>query len=136
MVRLDYELSARWNGLAVEVDLRSADETVLRYDCFLGDVVFVVDDVDLSARWGWVPVLDFALGLRAIAEGVVGGAEELFEFTDSEASIEFRRHGDLLTIEADYADAPVDGPYLEFSLEVERFLARVVADLVGRHRSG
>ncbi|MCV0336047.1 hypothetical protein [Microbacterium sp.] len=30
------------------------------YSYFLGDIVFKVDDVDLSVRWGWVPVFDFA----------------------------------------------------------------------------
>lgn len=37
------------------------------YSCFLGDIVFEVDDVDLSARWGWVPVFDFAFQMRRVA---------------------------------------------------------------------
>jgi hypothetical protein len=62
----DYKLSSEWNRRTQTVDLRGADEMTLRYDCFLGDVVFSVDEADFSARWDWVPVFDFALSLRAI----------------------------------------------------------------------
>jgi hypothetical protein len=134
MITLDYELSPDWNRRTTKIDLRSADEMTLRYDCFLGDVVFVVDGADFSARWGWVPVLDFALGLRAIASGLVSKAQELFEFTESDAVIEFRRQGDLLRIEAGYASAAAELRRVEFSLHVERFVARLVADLAGRYR--
>lgn len=92
MITLDYELSLGWDRRTTELKLRSADEMTLRYDCFLGDVVFV-DGVDFSARWGWVPVLDFALHLWAIAGGLVSEAEELFEFTESDAAIEVSASG-------------------------------------------
>jgi hypothetical protein len=133
MITLDYDLSPEWNRRTTEIELRSADETTLRYDCFLGDAVFVVDGADFSARWGWVPVLDFALGLRAIAGGLVSEAEELFEFTESDAAIEFRRQGDTVRIEADYASAAAEVRHVEFSLQAEQFVARVVADLTGRY---
>lgn len=62
----------------------------------LGDVIFIVYEVDLSARWGWVPVLDFALGLDAIVDALApeGAGDEVFEFTESDATIVFRRDGD------------------------------------------
>jgi hypothetical protein len=133
MITLDYELSEDWNRRAAEIDLRSADEVTLRYDYFLGDVVFVVDRADFSARWGWVPVLDFALGLRAIAGGLVSEAEESFEFTESDAAIEFRREGETVKIEAGYASAAAEVRHLEFTLHAERFVERVVADLSSRY---
>lgn len=65
MLKLDYALSPSWNACSTAT-LEDADETSLRYDCFLGDVIFLAFEVDLNARWGWVPVLDFALGLEAV----------------------------------------------------------------------
>ena len=57
--------------------LADADEWVLRYDCFLGDVIFMVYEVDLSLRWDWPSTfLDLALGLDAIVDALSrdGGA--------------------------------------------------------------
>lgn len=78
-------------------------------------------------------MLDFALGLRAITGGLVGEAEEFFEFTESDAAIKFRRQGDMVEIEAGYASAAAEVRHVEFSLQAERFVARVVADLAGRY---
>lgn len=130
MIRLDYELSPDWNRSATGAELQCADETALRYDCFLGDVVLILDGTDFSAQWGWVPVLDFALGLRAVADGLDNGVKELFEFTESDAAIVFRRQDDMIRVEVDYAGLAAEVSYVDFSLAVERFLARVVADLV------
>lgn len=78
MIRFDYELSPDWNRSATRAELRCADETALRYNCFLGDVVLILDGTNFSAQWRWVPVLDFALGLRAVAGGLVNGVKEIF----------------------------------------------------------
>lgn len=129
MITLGYELSPSWNRRAGAVDLRAADEMTLRYDCFLGDVVFEVGGADLSARWGWVPVLDFALSLRAIAGGLVVDAHETFEFTESDATIEFERQDENVRLDASYAPAGAEVSHVELSLQAERFLARVVDEL-------
>jgi hypothetical protein len=134
MIVLNYELSPGWNLRTEQVDLQSADETTLRFDCFLGDVVFLVDEVDFSAPWGWVPVLDFALALRTISGGLVEPeAHERFEFTESDAKIEFRREREIVTVEADYTALTAQISHLEISSHAERFVARVVADLVSRY---
>lgn len=129
MISLGYELSPSWNRRAEDVDLRAASEMTLRYECFLGDIAFVVDGVDFSARWGWVPVLDLALGLRSIAGALVEGEERVFEFTESDATIVFRRHGGTVEVTASYVDGAAEVPYVELSLESERFVARVLEDV-------
>lgn len=135
MLRLDYALSSAWNASA-DVDLASAEEWVLRYDCFLGDVIFMVYEMDLSARWGWVPVLDFVLALDAIVDALALGdeAEELFEFTESDASISFRRSGDLVEIAASYVPGVATVSCADLRGETKRFLLRVLEDLIGQHR--
>jgi hypothetical protein len=131
VLALDYELSPTWNRKTGEVDLRAADEMTLRYDCFLGDVVLVVGDLDLSAKWGWVPVLDFALGLRSIASALSAEGEQVFEFTESDATIEFHRKGSAVEISSSYVDGAREIAHGDLSLRAEQFLARVV-DEVGR----
>lgn len=133
MINLDYELSPSWNRRIGDVDLRAADEMTLRYECFLGDVVFVVQGADFSARWGWVPVLDFALSLRSIAGALVAEPQQTFEFSESDATIHFRRESGEVTLEASYARAVATVPLVELSLQVERFSARVIEKLEREH---
>lgn len=131
MICLDYRLSSPWPGQIGAIDLSVASETTLRYDCFLGDVIFVVNGIDFSARWDWVPVLDFALALHAIAAALEDGGRDTFEFTESDASIDFRREGSWTSIEATYSAAGVARlPHTEFEDETARFLLRVVGDFV------
>lgn len=134
MLRLDYSLSPAWKAPAGAA-LAAADEWALRYDCFLGDVTFMVFEVDLSAKWGWVPVLDFALSLHSIVDSLaVGdGAEGLFEFTESDAAISFRRVGDAIEIEASYVPGLARVGYADLRGAAKRFLLRVLEDLVGLH---
>lgn len=135
MLWLDYTLSPDWNA-STDVDLAVAQEWQLRYDCFLGDVIFIVYELDLSGRWGWVPVLDFALGLDAIIDALGAGdeVEELFEFTESGASISFRRTGDRVEIDASYVPDVATVGYADLRGEVKRFLLRVLEGLIGEHR--
>lgn len=133
MITLGYELSPSWNRQDEGLDLRTADETALRSECFLGDVVFVVDGADFSAPWGWVPVLDFALSVRAIAGALVKEDHEKFEFSESDATIEFSRHDGVVRLKANYAPATAELPYVELSLQAERFLVRVVEEFVREH---
>lgn len=65
MIELDFEMQRM--SEATVVDWTWANEALLRYDSFLGDIRFVVGDSDLSMNWGWVPVFDFALSLRFIS---------------------------------------------------------------------
>jgi hypothetical protein len=64
----DIVLAARldpaWNR--AEVDLANATETDLRYRSLLGDVEFRIGDADFSAQRGWIPLLDFAIGLTGL----------------------------------------------------------------------
>lgn len=133
MVALDFQLDRGWNRGLATADLAAADEMTLRYDLFLGDVVFRVDGSDFSMRGGWVPVLDFALSLQAIVEALATQPKELFEFTESEAAIHFTRMGDQVRLEASYAQPSAEVRYVELRGAVERFLARVLDELIAAH---
>ncbi len=67
-MHLDYRLSEDWDENST--DLAAADETDLRYYAAPGDIIFRKDQTDLSARWGWIPLIDFALALREITEAL------------------------------------------------------------------
>ena len=125
----DYTLSQD----ATDIDLRTAEVSSLRYHCFLGDIVLRIDDVDLSTHWGWVPVLDFAVALHAIAHAIDTGPHGVFKFTESDATIEFDRDGDVVKVQASYAPGIAEVPYAEFVEAADAFLGRVVGDLTSAH---
>jgi hypothetical protein len=105
MITLGYQFSPSWNRKTEQSDLASADEMTLRYDLFSGDQVFVVDGVDFSAKWGWIPLLDFAACLVKIVSGLEAGESELvFEFTESDAQLQFNRQGSDVLITSNYSD--------------------------------
>jgi hypothetical protein len=61
MIDLRYSISPSSPERVKPVDMRTADEGTLRYDLFLGDIIFFANGVDFSTNWAWVPILDAAL---------------------------------------------------------------------------
>ena len=129
MITLDYKLSPA-PGESTARELVSATESELRYSLFLGDVVFRVGDADFSANWGWVPVLDFALGLEGAARELLQGKEEAeFEFTESDSAIRFQRDQGDVFISASYAPHRTVVNLKDLVNAVRIFRKRVVDDL-------
>lgn len=133
MVTLDYRLSPGWRAQAAEVDLRSVSAEALHYDLFLGDVIFRSNGADFSAPWDWVPVLDFAMSLLRIAREVRSSASQRFEFTESEAALDFERHGDQVQISSSYSPGSVLVPYEDLQRAAEEFAQKVVREVKRCH---
>jgi hypothetical protein len=130
-MRLDYRLSEEWE----QQDLSTAEETDLRYSAAPGDIILRADRTDLSANWGWIPLIDFALALREIAETLaVSEACETFEFTESDATLEFERQGQDVAICGSYAPGEVIlVPLPVFREQVREFGRRLDAELLAKH---
>ena len=79
MIKLEYGLDPSWDRTPADRDLSTADDSELHYDLFLGDVVIQIDGVDFSARWGWVPVLDFAICFGACVLALRNEIETTFD---------------------------------------------------------
>jgi hypothetical protein len=123
-MNLDYQLSDEWEENAI--DLSAADETELRYNVALGDVLLSSNEVNLSAAWGWVPLLDFALALDVIAGRLNReGAKEIFEFTESGAEMRFARVGSKIVISASYAEGELKVSPSTFDKQIKGFATRI-----------
>ncbi|OEV04968.1 hypothetical protein [Streptomyces oceani] len=143
MLDIGYSLSPRFPD-PPQTDYRSADVRALRHDLFCGDV-YLADtraDRELSTRWGWVPVLDFAWALCDTVERIGGTAAYAeLDFTESTDCLVFERRagaaGDFLVeITADWQYT--DEPPLTFRQGMLRresrdFLHDLLADLVDMH---
>jgi hypothetical protein len=128
---LDYRLSEDWDENSS--DLATADETELRYYAAAGDIIIRNDQADLSARWGWIPLIDFALALRKIAATLtIEEGRETFEFTESDATLRFDRHGHGMTITGSYAAGEITVSFTVFVNQAKDFAQRLDAELVGK----
>ena len=131
MIELAYNLSSSWNAKVQRVDWANADEMTLRYRAFLGDQVFIVNGSDFSAKWGWVPILDFAAGLVAATRGLAAGVTELvFEFTDSDAHLQFNRQGSNTLVTSSYNNAIATVPTNELLQAANSYAERVLRDAI------
>jgi hypothetical protein len=128
---LDYRLSEDWDENSS--DLAAADETELRYYAVTGDIIVRNDQADLSARWGWIPLIDFALALRKIAATLtIEEGRETFEFTESDATLRFDRHGRGMTITGSYAAGEITVSFSVFVDQAKDFARRLDAELLAK----
>jgi hypothetical protein len=131
-MRLDFRISEDWSDELS--DLGTAEETDLRYYVAPGDVALSSDQTDLSANWGWIPLIDFALALREIAEALSeSDGSETFEFTESEATLQFDRIGDEIVITSSYAPGDLRAPFSVFQNKVDEFARRLNKELLQKH---
>jgi hypothetical protein len=130
-MHLDYRLSEDWDENSA--DLATADETDLRFYAATGDIILRADRTDLSARWGWIPLIDFALALQKIAEALaVHDGSETFEFTESDAILQFDRRGEELTIHGSYAAGEITVPFAAFADKATDFARRLDRELLSK----
>jgi hypothetical protein len=127
MIRLDFRLDPGFNAQTNASDLISADEVALRFKIAVGDIIFEANGCDFSAKWGWVPIIDFAVSLRNIIGNLVAheDSESVFEFTESNATISFERCEDSVLILASYASCQATVEFDELVLAIDDFSQRV-----------
>lgn len=133
MFTLKYELDPTGAQKAKHVDMAAADATALRYRLFPGDVVFRNDDVDFSTQWRWVQVLDFALSLEAIDAALDADREARFEFTESDAALDFRLEVNDVVVSSTYAPGLLRVEASEFHAATKRFAQLVIHELCEQH---
>jgi hypothetical protein len=132
LMHLDYSLSGSWDK--DPSFLTSANESDLRHYAFPGDIILRKEQTDLSTDWGWVQLVDFALGLRGILKTLEfeGGTEAELEFTESDATLRFDRHGHEVLISGSYAPGNIVVPLIEFKKQISEFARRLDAELVSK----
>jgi hypothetical protein len=134
MLKLDFTFSEEWNESVNPLELPTMSEVDLRYRVALGDLILIANGVDLSAAWGWIPMIDMALALHDIREQLLAksSAEAVFEFTESDATITAERNDNDVRITASYGPRSEIVPFSEFGQAVSAFLDKVFRESVKR----
>ena len=131
MVTLDYRIHR--DASADDVAWDRIDDVSLGYWCFLGDIVLTTDDADLSMRWGWLPTLGFALQMTHTAHRIHGGEPQTLEIPGSDQCLRFTPRGRRIEIVADCSEHPASVSARELVEASDQMLARLRADVEGRH---
>jgi hypothetical protein len=108
-------------------DPSSVSELDLRYDYFCGDIEMRVGAVDFSARWGWVPILDFLASLTFALAAVRQNERAIIDFTENEDEILLVNDGDGLHISASHVTANAVCDFNDFE-EAANLFARHAFD--------
>lgn len=99
-----------------------------------GDLEVTAGSVDLSARFGWIPLLNVALQFAEIDRRL--GDEHGFaslEFTESEDRLDFTRRDDRVRVSATYAEGSVEVPADRLRVELRRFSTWAADEALRRH---
>jgi hypothetical protein len=137
VLQIDYVLSDEWNDTLDPKSFEDMSEIDLRYSMALGNLILVVNGLDFSAPWGWIPMVDMAVALSDIRDALSGdqSALETFEFTENEASISFQKVGDAVQIAASYVPGKESIPFPELDERVREFRDKVFREATVRFRS-
>jgi hypothetical protein len=134
MLDLSYRLVKHLDEFRDRDALAKATEVDLRFRVALGDLILAAPPSDFSARWGWIPLIDFVVSVREIISHLRrGGTRSRFEFTESEATLSFARHEADLVITASYAPGDLRVPLTSFAERLRWFEGGLRADLVKEH---
>jgi hypothetical protein len=126
-VKLDYRLKD-WGTVENWAEATAED---LRYRLVLGDLLLTVGDHDYSAEWGWIPLLDAFAALSSIIQHLERDpGTRSFEFTESDAMLEFSRYGDQIHLKASYKPAVSGAPVADWKEAVADFAQRLRAEVL------
>lgn len=131
MLTLDYRIHR--DASADDVAWDRIDDVSLGYWCFLGDIVLTTDDADLSMRWGWLPILGFALQMTHAAHAIQRGKPHTLEILGSDRCLHFTPRGNRIEIVTDDSERPAFVSPSELVEASDQMLSRLRAEVEGRH---
>lgn len=129
-IQLDFSLNSLEAKKISTVDPKSISQTDIDYYLFCGSIVFRIDGATFDAPWEWVPVLGFASQLAEIVELLVVQESASLGFTESDASISFRRNGSTVRIDANYCSSTTEISLVELTTSANEFMQRVARKLI------
>ncbi|MFF1609656.1 hypothetical protein ACFVYA_17900 [Amycolatopsis sp. NPDC058278] len=77
------------------------------YSCFTGNVSIQAGNVDLSANFGWIPLLSFANNIDLMVERLVLGEVKVYHFTESDDWISLSEQEAGIKMECSYLPGTV-----------------------------
>jgi hypothetical protein len=136
-MKITYSLERRPDrrGWERDRDCAQASRGDLLWYFFPGDIGIWENDTGFETKFGWVPILHFALSMIDVCEKIstANGPHARYNFTESDDSISFCKDGGTVLIESTFGRYGIEANFVEFRQAVKGFVVRVVADLGSRY---
>ena len=127
MINIQYILSHDQSSMA-NLDLAVCSPAKIHYYTFVGDIIFIINNIDFSAKWDWVPILDFGIDLCRITYNLQASQKEEYEFTESTDAIYFELHNGNVRITTNYVGGEAFVQYEELKIASLIFLTSIIND--------
>ncbi|MET8646607.1 hypothetical protein [Streptomyces sp. NPDC004675] len=109
MIRIEYRQTGPYVDQGQEnregVDLAVVSRADLRWYCFLSDLTFTIDEVELTPPWSWTPVFDFLWSMKGALEHLERGERTTIGFTENAELIDFVPEGEKVRVSCTYTAA-------------------------------
>lgn len=103
MIQLNYKLSAKYlSQRKLILNYIDYDETSIFFQFAEGDLIYKINNIDLSAEWEWVPILGFVLGNLDILLSLQEKSEGIFNFTENTNSIAYKLIDENILVSPNY----------------------------------
>lgn len=133
MIIVDYSVSPSSLATLKGSDVLRLTEDDLHYNYLLGSIEFIVEEKDFSARWNWIPIIDFAIDVIEILNNLPIQKKDIFYFTESDAKIEFAMLSeDRVAISSNYGkdnQNKAEANYIELKTVFLQLLTRIIVDV-------
>jgi hypothetical protein len=132
-IQLNYRLNPDLLSEIERFDLSQATETDFTYYLFCGDLFFNVEQHDLDAKWGWIPVLGFAKDFYAILLHLPNTKEAIYTFTESNDQILLHLKQTRVEVKTTYKKTELIAiDYEQIKQAVQHLLKKILSDLEER----
>jgi hypothetical protein len=137
MLKIEYQLSQSFNRYPDGYDFSIIDENSLCFNSFFGDALLSNSNQIISMAWGWIPLVDFSIVLKAIQNELSSRKtiSSLYEFTESEAFLKFERTGACVSITSNFSQTILQTNMDDFGLAVSTFRNKLSCELCMKYPS-
>lgn len=118
MFRIEYKvIQEEFTGIE-----RMSEEEI-RYNFLLGNLILFSPNTRIEMEWEWIPLLDFAYGLKEIVSNLKNNdySKEYFEFTENAETLEFSRQKESLKIVATFSSVVIETTLKSFEKAIYDF---------------
>lgn len=110
------------------IDQKEIDTSFLRYDFFIGDIMFNLNNQKIFIED--IPLFDFVLCLNTCLENFKQGAvDDSIELTESDEKIFFRRNSEIIIICFSFSTYEFMVELSEFKTSVQKLAKKMVDDI-------
>ncbi|QQD11623.1 hypothetical protein [Sphingobacterium sp. UDSM-2020] len=129
MLQIEYKIIDEFVG-----EIENISDEEISYSFLLGNVSLISSNAMIEMDWEWIPLLDFAYCLKAIAKNITinDKSKECFEFTENAETINFSKEVNQLKISASFSPVVILTTVKDFEIATTEFHS-IISNYIRKH---